>query len=224
MKRLILGTVVMLALAACNEDEETETIETESSAAPAASQPATPTENTATADDAGGAMDGAPAMTSSEVSQDAIDSCIDSLRATAGPIGGTVTSTEFSEANSLVMLEDANGGVWRCIVSNDGSNSSVEAVGGAPVTEDTATADDGGGAMDGAETAMPSTGSPTDVSDFVGAPAGQASGGLQALGFEAVRTEGLTTWWFNRDTGACARITTSDGVFSEVTMLPAEDC
>jgi hypothetical protein len=162
----------------------------------------------------------------SEVSQDAIDACIDALRAEAGSVGGTVQSTEFSEANSLVMLEDGTGTVWRCLVSNDGSGATVEAQGGAAPAEDTATADDGGGAMDGAasDPVMPSVGSPTDVTDFVGAPAGQAPGGLAELGFESIRSEGLTTYWFNRETGACARITTSDGVFSEVVMVPAEDC
>ncbi len=71
---------------------------------------------------------------------------------------------------------------------------------------------------------QPTVGSSTDVTSFEGARAGQAEGGLQALGYEAIRSEGLTTFWFNRDTGACARITTSDGRYSDVTMLPAEDC
>ncbi|WP_347309951.1 OmpA family protein [Defluviimonas sp. SAOS-178_SWC] len=71
---------------------------------------------------------------------------------------------------------------------------------------------------------MPTIGSPTDVTDFEGARAGQAEMGLQALGYEATRSEGLTTYWFNRDTGACARIRTADGRYSEVTMLPAQDC
>ena len=70
----------------------------------------------------------------------------------------------------------------------------------------------------------PSVGSATDVSGFQGARAGQAEGGLRNLGYEPVRTQGLTTWWFNRETGACARITTSQGRYSEVAMLPAEDC
>lgn len=73
-------------------------------------------------------------------------------------------------------------------------------------------------------TSMPTVGSATDVTAFEGAGAGQAEGGLQSLGYDAVRTEGLTTWWFNRETGACARITTSDGRYSDVTMLPAGDC
>jgi hypothetical protein len=70
----------------------------------------------------------------------------------------------------------------------------------------------------------PSVGSATDLSDFEGARAGQAEPGLQALGFEPIRSEGLVTFWFNRDTGTCARITTSNGRYSDVTMLPAEDC
>ncbi|EPX84981.1 hypothetical protein [Salipiger mucosus] len=70
----------------------------------------------------------------------------------------------------------------------------------------------------------PAVGSEYDLSAFEGARAGQAEGGINALGYEAVRTQGLTTWYFNRSTGACARITTSDGRYSEVTMLPAEDC
>jgi hypothetical protein len=48
--------------------------------------------------------------------------------------------------------------------------------------------------------------------------------GIMNLGYEPIRSEGLTTWWFNRATGACARITTADGRYSDVTMLPAEDC
>jgi hypothetical protein len=70
---------------------------------------------------------------------------------------------------------------------------------------------------------MPAVGSSTDVTAFEGARGGQAEGGLRALGYEPVRSEGLTTYWFNRDIGACARITTSDGRYSDVTMLTAED-
>ncbi|PRY69874.1 SH3 domain-containing protein [Marivita geojedonensis] len=66
-----------------------------------------------------------------EVSQDAIDACIDQVRAMAPAAGGgSVLSTEFSEANSLVMLEDGRGTTWRCLVSNDGRNPYVEMAGG----------------------------------------------------------------------------------------------
>ncbi len=70
----------------------------------------------------------------------------------------------------------------------------------------------------------PAVGNAYDLSSFQGARAGDAEMGIRALGFEQIRYNGLTSWWFNRDTGACARITTSQGRYSEVTMLPAEDC
>lgn len=68
----------------------------------------------------------------------------------------------------------------------------------------------------------PAVGSENDLSSFQGARAGQAEGGIQRLGYEAVRTEGLTTYWYNRSTQACARITTSNGRYSSVNMIPAE--
>ncbi len=56
------------------------------------------------------------------VGQDAIDGCIDRIRAVGGPDGqsGMVLSSEYSEANSLVMFRDSGNTVWRCLVSNDG--------------------------------------------------------------------------------------------------------
>lgn len=74
------------------------------------------------------------------------------------------------------------------------------------------------------ESGLPAVGSSTDLTAFEGARAGQAEMGIQRLGYEPIRSEGLTTYWFNRDTGACARITTADGRYSNVIMLPAEDC
>ncbi len=71
---------------------------------------------------------------------------------------------------------------------------------------------------------VPQTGSSSDLTSFQGARAGQAENGIRALGYENVRTQGLTSWWFNRSTGACARIVTSQGRYSSVTMLPAQDC
>ena len=73
-------------------------------------------------------------------------------------------------------------------------------------------------------TGQPAVGSATDLTAFEGARAGQAEMGIQNLGYELIRSEGLTSFWFNRDTGACARITTAEGRYSEVTMLPAGDC
>lgn len=77
-----------------------------------------------------------------DVGQDAIDGCIDQLRAVGGPDGqgGTVLSTEFSETNSLVMLQDRGETVWRCLVSNGGQVAELSVM---------QAADDGGGAMAG---------------------------------------------------------------------------
>lgn len=63
-----------------------------------------------------------------------------------------------------------------------------------------------------------------DLSAFVGARAGQAEGGLIARGYEATRSEGLTTFWFNRSTGRCARIVTSNGRYESVTFVSASSC
>lgn len=91
--------------------------------------------------------------------QDAIDGCIDRLRAVGGPdarAGGEVLSSEFSEAATLVMLRDAGGTVWRCLAYSDGT------VGELSVSE---AADDGGGAMAGAS--IPSGGEPTTATQRV---------------------------------------------------------
>jgi hypothetical protein len=70
----------------------------------------------------------------------------------------------------------------------------------------------------------PAVGSATDLSSFQGARAGQAEMGIQNLGYELIRTQGLTQYWFNRSTGACAEMTVGDGRYQSVRMLPAEDC
>ena len=91
--------------------------------------------------------------------QEAIDGCIDKLRAVGGPdgrAGGQVLSSEFSEAATLVMLRDAGGTVWRCLAYSDGT------VGEMSVSQ---AADDGGGAMAGAT--GPSRGEPTTATERV---------------------------------------------------------
>lgn len=74
------------------------------------------------------------------------------------------------------------------------------------------------------EASRPAVGNEYDLTSFEGARAGQAEMGIQNLGYELIRTQGLTAFWFNRATGACARIVTADGRYQSVTMLPAEDC
>ena len=76
----------------------------------------------------------------------------------------------------------------------------------------------------GSTSASSSVGSSSDLSDFIGARAGQAEMGIQSRGYELIRSDGLTSYWFNRSTGACAAITTSNGRYSNINMLPAEDC
>ena len=91
--------------------------------------------------------------------QDAIDGCIDKLRAVGGPdarAGGEVLSSEFSEAATLVKLRDAGGTVWRCLAYSDGT------VGELTVSQ---AADDGGGAMAGAH-AQPSS-EPTTTTERI---------------------------------------------------------
>ena len=82
-----------------------------------------------------------PAM--AQVSQDAIDGCIDQIRAVGGPDGqsGSVISTEYSEANSLIMFRDKGETIWRCLVSNTGEVADLSVADAA---------DDGDGAMAGA--------------------------------------------------------------------------
>ena len=71
---------------------------------------------------------------------------------------------------------------------------------------------------------MPAVGSSTDLTPFIGARAGQAEMGITALGYELIRSQGLTSYWFNRSTGACAAVTTSDGRYSNIVMLAADEC
>lgn len=103
-----------------------------------------------------------------DVGQDAIDGCIDKLRAVGGPDGqgGTVLSTEYSEANSLVMLKDRGETVWRCLVANDGQ---VAELGVAQA------ADDGQGAMAGAQGAPVVSG--TQRVEFAAGTSGAALSG-----------------------------------------------
>jgi len=74
--------------------------------------------------------------------QEAINGCIQRLKAVGGPDGlsSTVLSSEFSEAATLVMLKDAGGTVWKCRAYSDGTVADMAMDQGA---------DDGGGAMAG---------------------------------------------------------------------------
>jgi hypothetical protein len=80
--------------------------------------------------------------------QEAIDGCIDRLRQVGGPdgrAGGRVLSSEFSQAGTLVKLQDAGGTIWRCVGYSDGTVGEMSVAEGA---------DDGGGAMSGASSQL----------------------------------------------------------------------
>ncbi len=71
---------------------------------------------------------------------------------------------------------------------------------------------------------QPANRSLTDLTVFEGTRERQAKMGIQNLGEELLRTEGLTAYWFNQNTGTCSAITTSKGRYSNVNILPGEDC
>lgn len=76
-------------------------------------------------------------LQSAEVGQAAIDGCIDQLRAVGGAYGqsGTVLSREYSEANSLVMLQDSGDTIWRCLVAKDGVVAELSIVDGSAASD-----------------------------------------------------------------------------------------
>jgi len=87
-------------------------------------QSAAPAENTATADDGGGAMAGS--QSSSDVSDAAKQACLSAVTTETNESDVAVLGTEFSEANSLVMVGvGAQRAPWRCLVSNDGAVQEV---------------------------------------------------------------------------------------------------
>lgn len=94
----------------------------------------------------------AGAAHAADVGQDAIDACIDAVRERAASNGGTVLNTEFSEANSLVMLQDQYGVTWKCLVDNRGENPYIEVAGdagGAPAPQPVAPQSDYADGMSG---------------------------------------------------------------------------
>ncbi len=76
-------------------------------------------------------------LPAAEVGQEAIDGCIDQLRAVGGADGqsGTVLSREYSEANSLVMLQDNGDTIWRCLVANDGVVAELSVIDGSAAAD-----------------------------------------------------------------------------------------
>jgi hypothetical protein len=71
---------------------------------------------------------------------------------------------------------------------------------------------------------QPVAGPPADLADFVGARAGQAELGLQNIGYQLAKTEGLTSFWWNDATKTCARCVTSDGRYQSIDTATPGDC
>lgn len=86
-----------------------------------------------------------PAM--ADISAEA-NACIDELRNRLGNVGGEVLRQEGSEAGTLVRLRDSKGVEYECIVWSGPEVAVLRRVGG-----EGADADDGGGAMAGADDA-----------------------------------------------------------------------
>lgn len=72
------------------------------------------------------------AAQAADVSQAAIDACEFAVSRQAASDGGTILGTEYSEANSLVMIRDQYGVTWRCLVDNAGQSPWVEVAGAQP--------------------------------------------------------------------------------------------
>lgn len=111
-----------------------------------------------------------PCLQANAVVQEAVDACIDKLREDTGPDSkaGTVLSSEFSEAGTLVMLKDRAGTIWRCIGYSDGTVGELTAVD---------PADTGKGTLEG-------TGAPADASEEI-SRAVPMTEGTQRISFAA---------------------------------------
>ncbi|RJF85692.1 hypothetical protein [Sphingomonas cavernae] len=69
---------------------------------------------------------------------------------------------------------------------------------------------------------------PNDLSDLVGARAGQAEGQIEARGYYLADSrkgsENSYTYWWNASRKVCARVTTSDGRYAAIQSTGASDC
>jgi hypothetical protein len=68
------------------------------------------------------------------------------------------------------------------------------------------------------------SGSVSDISDLEGARAGQAERGLERRGYQVIKTQGLTAYWWNAFTQTCAEIVTDDGRYKSIKAASESDC
>ena len=202
MKRraIILSASLLLALTACSEkkaEAPSEPVATDSKSAQPAAKAPVPAAKTPEA----------PAETTAQDTETVTnDACLAAVKKETNESDLAVISNEFSEANTLVMVGvGANRAPWRCLVSNSGEVAEVMFEG----------SDSGG---------VPEPVAGNDLADFVGAKGGQAEMGLTNKGYELARTEGLTAFWWNAGSGACAKIVTADGRYQSIDMVSPNDC
>ncbi len=106
---------------------------------------------------------------------DEANACIDEMIARFGNVGGEVLDQEFSEAAIMVRLRDSNGVEYECIVWSGPEVAELRRVG-----DEADTADDGGGAMDGASGFSPTVSGEQQVKFAVGTSGTAMSGTLQS--------------------------------------------
>ena len=110
----------------------------------------------------------------SDISDEA-NACIDELISRFGNVGGEVLGQEFSEAAIMVRLRDGTGVEYECIVWSGPEVADLRRVG-----ENTDTADDGGGALDGASDTAPTVSGDQVVKFDAGTSGTTLSATLQA--------------------------------------------
>ena len=112
----VLTTTMLLAVAGCGEDQA------EKAEEPAAqSEPADKSEPAATDNSAASSPEPEQQSSAQDTETLTNNACLEAAKKQTGESDIAVTSNEFSEANTLVMLGvGAQRAPWRCLVSNDG--------------------------------------------------------------------------------------------------------
>ncbi len=184
------------------------------------------------------------APSSSDVSGAAQQACLSAVSNQTNERNVSVMSTEFSQANSLVMVGvGANRAPWRCLVSNDGVVQEVMFTGddsagvdqSAAPAENTATADDGGGAMAGSEAATADDGggamagstAASDVSDAAVQACrstidDQTDGEVVVLSTEFSEANSLVMIGVGSDRAPWRCLVSNDGAVQEVSFAGSE--